>query len=478
MKKIIGLIILAILLASCGTTTEPNTNLNRPTDLEAECNYLQEVNLNWNYDNGDEIGFLIQRKAEDGDYSIIDTVDVGVHEYSDVNVNVGTTYSYMVAAVCEQCQSEWSDEVSVFVPDRPTNLIAVCNYVQEIDLCWIYFNGDEIGFLIQRKAEGESYTIIDTVEANFYEYKDSNVIIETTYNYEVAAIYADTQSEWSDDVSVFVKPGFQSLNFGTDQTFEVVTWNIEHFPKNLGVTVEYTAQIIRGLDADIYALQEIESNSYFEDVIEMLNNDDNENTWDGYRASTSSYSVNLAYIYKSSQLQVNSIYEIYQDDWYAFPRNPLVLEFTFSGNDLIMINNHLKAGGDSEDEARRLDACQKLDLYISDNFSENEVILLGDLNDDITELESSNVFWAFINEPLEYVFTDMAIAEGSQFYWSYPFWPSHLDHILITNELFDEFELDNSDIQTLMIDTILDNGLNEYDDNISDHRPVGLKLEI
>ena len=387
MKKLIIIILLAILLTFCGTTTEPNTNLDRPTDLDADCNYVQEVTLSWDYNNGDEVGFLIQRKIEGEVYTIIDTIDAGIHEYCDINVIDGTTYFYMVAAVCEECQSEWSDEISVFV-----------------------------------------------------------------------------------------KTGFQSLDFGTDQTMEVVTWNIEHFPKNLSLTVEYTVQIMRGLDADIYALQEIESNSYFEDVISTLNIDDPENTWDGYRATSAYYSINLAYIYKSNQLQIDDIYEIYQDDWYAFPRSPLVMELSFNGNDLIVINNHLKAGGDSDDEARRLDACQKLDTYISENWYDNEVLLVGDLNDDITEPENSNVFWSFINEPLEYVFTDMEIAEGSSVYWSYPSWPSHLDHILITNELFDEFSLEDSDIQVLRVDELLDGGWSEYDNNISDHRPVGLKI--
>ena len=63
MKKIITLILLAMLLTFCGTTTEPNTNLDRPTNLDTECNYVQEITLSWNYDNGDEVGFLIQRKA-------------------------------------------------------------------------------------------------------------------------------------------------------------------------------------------------------------------------------------------------------------------------------------------------------------------------------------------------------------------------------------------------------------------------------
>lgn len=397
MKKIIFLIGIALLLTFCGTTTEPNTNLDRPTELDTECNYVQEITLNWNYDNGDEVGFLIQRKAEGEVYTIIDTVDAGIHEYRDNNVIVGTTYYYLVAAVCEECQSEWSDEVSVFV-----------------------------------------------------------------------------------------KMGFQSLNFGTDQTFEIVTWNIEHFPKNLSVTVEYAAQIIRGLSAEIYALQEIESNSYFEDLIETLNNNDNENTWSSYRATSASYYVNLAYIYKTNIIQISDIYEIYASYDYSreFPRRPLMMEMQWNGTDVYVINNHLKAMGDGyldlgdewDEETRRYDACNLLDEYISQNLPDENVIVLGDMNDELTDSPSNNVFISFLTD--EYNFADMEIAEGSSVYWSYPSWPSHLDHILITNELFDEFILEDSDIQTLSIDVFLDGGWSEYDSNISDHRPVGLKLHF
>ena len=389
--------LLAILLTFCGTTTEPNTNLDRPTELDAECNYVQEITLSWNYNNGDEVVFLIQRKAEGGSYAIIDTINAGIYEYSDASVIVGTTYNYMVAAICDECQSEWSDEVSVFV-----------------------------------------------------------------------------------------KEGFQSFNFGTDQTFEVITWNIEHFPKNLSVTVEYAAQIIRGLNADIYALQEIESNTYFETIIEILNNNDPINTWDGYRATTASYYVNLAYIYKTNVIQISDIYEIYASYEYSreFPRRPLMMKMQWNGTDVYIINNHLKASGDGylnlgdewDEETRRYDACNLLDEYISQNLSEEKVIVLGDMNDELTDSQSNNVFVSFLNETDEYDFADMEIAEGSSVYWSYPSWPSHLDHILITNELFDEFGLENSNIQTLRIDELLDGGWSEYDNNISDHRPVGLKL--
>ena len=66
----------------------------------------------------------------------------------------------------------------------------------------------------------------------------------------------------------------------------------------------------------------------------------------------------------------------------------------------------------------------------------------------------------------------MEIAQGSNSDWSYPNWPSHLDHILITNELFDMFDY----IETIRIDHFMDGGFNEYDQYVSDHRPVALKI--
>ncbi|MBC8479296.1 MAG: hypothetical protein H8D46_02430, partial [FCB group bacterium] len=38
--------------------------------------------------------------------------------------------------------------------------------------------------------------------------------------------------------------GIQAMLFGTDSTFEVLSWNIENFPKNSNTTVEYAARIL------------------------------------------------------------------------------------------------------------------------------------------------------------------------------------------------------------------------------------------
>ena len=55
-------------------------------------------------------------------------------------------------------------------------------------------------------------------------------------------------------------------------------------------------------------------------------------------------------------------------------------------------------------------------------------------------------------------------------------WPSHLDHILVTNEIFES--LDSIYVKTIKIDEHLEGGWNEYDQNISDHRPVAIKIYL
>ena len=42
----------------------------------------------------------------------------------------------------------------------------------------------------------------------------------------------------------------------------------------------------------------------------------------------------------------------------------------------------------------------------------------------------------FLDAEEDYHFTDIDIANDSSQPWSYPSWPSHIDHIMISNELY------------------------------------------
>ena len=271
-----------------------------------------------------------------------------------------------------------------------------------------------------------------------------------------------------------------NISFGTDSTFEVVTWNIEWFPKNGSITVDSVSKIIASLDVDLIGLQEIDDTTICRQMINNLPGYElfMDNSWFG----------GLAYVYKSSSISINSIYKIYDTSpfWNTFPRSPLVMNLTFMGEDIIVINNHFKCCGDglldignsSDEEARRYQASSLLKQYIDTNFPSSRVIVLGDLNDILIDASANNVFQMFLNDSTNYLFADESIAYGSSTDWSFPGWPSHLDHILITNELFSEVSNTGSEIKTIKIDNFMAGGLVNYDNNISDHRPVGLKIKV
>ncbi len=279
------------------------------------------------------------------------------------------------------------------------------------------------------------------------------------------------------------EPGIEldSLQFGEEQTLEIVSWNIQNFPKH-HFTVQLCAEVINTVSPDILGLQEIESDSGFVELLIQLNELDEVNNWDGYRAVSDEWELNLAFIYKTNVVEVENIFEIFQEENYdyAFPRRPLILESTYRGEKIIVINNHLKAMPGKENELRRKEAVKEILKYIKENYDTENVIVLGDMNDEITDVGESNVFQEILSDSVDFRFADQEVAADSTADWSYPYWKyrGHIDHIFISNELFDEFEQDDSCFRTIVIDRYMEGGENMRYKTISDHRPVGIKLKF
>ncbi len=272
---------------------------------------------------------------------------------------------------------------------------------------------------------------------------------------------------------------FAEAKVGTDSTLEVVTWNVEQFPKNGQSTVDYLVDALTALDADILALQEIDSVLDFRKVDAALPN------YEGFRANSAGYDINLAYLYKTGgKLTVSSIYEILTDES-SLPRHPLVLQGTFDGQAIVVINNHFKCCGDNlielnndwDEETRRYNANLALQGYIQEHFAGDRVIMVGDFNDELTDAPENNVFENFLDDPQEYRFADLPIAEGPNSGWSYPGWPSHLDHILITGALFSAMDRPDSEVRVIRLYDYMLSGWSSYDKNLSDHLPVFIKLK-
>jgi len=280
-----------------------------------------------------------------------------------------------------------------------------------------------------------------------------------------------------------VLPTINSI--GDSNKIEVVTWNIEHFPKTDNSDV-YVKTIFEGLDADIYILQEIQSESKF---ASMLGEMENYN----YLLHKNRTGLGLAIVYKTDIIKIKNSYDLFEDDDHFFAgRPPLVTKIEWQANglskELTIINLHLKCCGDNkieignneDEEYRRVISCHLLHNYVIDSLKNDNVMVVGDWNDAIQEHDSTNIFQVFIDDFLNFKFADMEIANGDKANWSWQGWSSsypaiHFDHILISNNLFDEFE-NSSLVESIKIDELFENGSSEYDNNISDHRPVYFKF--
>ena len=265
---------------------------------------------------------------------------------------------------------------------------------------------------------------------------------------------------------------------GSSNSLDILTWNIENFPKH-NSTVDYLIDIIDDINIDIIALQEIESQSDFNYLVNNLNGD-----WIGYRSENTNYGE-LSYLINLEQATIiQTPYTILnQYEHYFAYRPPYVLEIEINNQEYILVNIHFKCCGDGnlddgnywDEEYRRQQTSRYVKEYIDNYLDDKNVIVLGDFNDMLNDPISNNIFMDFINDEDNYYFADTHIANGPSSDWSFPNWPSHLDHILITNELFQGFT--NELVFTFKIDDYL-SGWSEYDDYISDHRPVVMNIVL
>lgn len=245
-----------------------------------------------------------------------------------------------------------------------------------------------------------------------------------------------------------------------DTELNVVTWNIEWFPKNDAVTFNKVQDIIDDLDADLIAVQEIEGTSQFMALGQSVQG------WGAAFVDVKG-EQETGFLYKEAAfLEFGVPYIVSELSAQSpFPREAIRVDATYaSGLEVTFINIHLKCCGSNggTEWSRRKDASERMKAYIDQNLSNKAVIVLGDFNDEISSTNSP--FQNFKNDASNYRFADMTIATGSSSNWSYPSWPSHLDHILITDELFDYL----GNVQTVKPESCVSN----YYNDVSDHRPV------
>lgn len=407
-------------------------------------------------------------------------------------------------------------------PNKVARLISPCFNISSVNSPTLSFNYHMFGTSVNNlKVEvstngGSSWTQIfirsgsqgnswrsESVSLNSY--KTSS----TSFRFTVTT--GAGSSGWSSDIAIdniSVKSGTTSGG-GTDNgPLHAVTWNIEWFgnpssgPSPESTQKERVKGIIRAIDADVYAVQEIANESLMTELINELP----EYSWvfstfvSGGN-NTPGSSQKLGFIYKTSrvtrvasQALLTNLHPLYNggssgaisdyptgspSQFWASGRMPYMLtaDVNIGGTNqrVYFINIHAKASGGTTNQNRRRYDAQKLKDYIDGTLGTRNVILLGDYNDQMD----------FSASPYNIYFNDNVSSPGSdgEYYNAltrqldingentFVTSSSFLDHITITDELVDNYTSGSVKVHDEVVTS-------DFTSRTSDHIPVSAKFRF
>jgi endonuclease/exonuclease/phosphatase family metal-dependent hydrolase len=298
-------------------------------------------------------------------------------------------------------------------------------------------------------------------------------------------------------------------------TFDVVTYNLEFFgsdvkgtdnvefgPTDDALQIENVAKVMNKLNADVYVVQEVSDDPSIDELIKQINI--NGKTFDKTISTSWSYSFNaadpnfppqkLVVLYntqtttvKKTRVMFKKLYDEVRantvtlsgypggndDSFFSSGRLPYLvqIETNIGGvtKEINLIDLHARAnsGSDiSKYNMRKYDA-QLLKDSLDVHYPNSNLIILGDYNDDVKAsvvTPNPSSYEAFVTDTSNYNALTLGISQAG----AYSFLSSggFLDHIIISNELTDEY-IPNS---IAVYDPRTD--IANYTTTTSDHGPV------
>lgn len=295
-----------------------------------------------------------------------------------------------------------------------------------------------------------------------------------------------------------------------DSTLEIVTWNMEFFgstltnygPSDVALQLENAITIIQALDADIIAVQEVSDTNLLDALVDSLGN------YARVCSDVYSYSFEpadpnfpaqkLCFIYNTNTVTITDeqvLFEQFYNDartgvtndmsdyptgsassFWASGRLPYMVtaEVSIQGitTTVKLVNIHAKSGGGSSDVARKLYDAQALKDTLDTYYASDRVVVLGDYNDDVDVSIGGGAtpYEEFVLDTAAYSPVTEVLSNAG--FRSYVFSDNMIDHITITDELFDPY------IENSVYTFIPFNLVNNYANTTSDHLPVVSRFNL
>ncbi len=118
-QLILTILISVFIFSSCQPTIPsipPVVIPNAPSNLSASVASNNQIDLHWTDNSTDESGYIIQRKTSGNNFVDLDSTASNITTFSDVNVQVNTTYTYRVCSYNSEGNSnQYTNEDSAII---------------------------------------------------------------------------------------------------------------------------------------------------------------------------------------------------------------------------------------------------------------------------------------------------------------------------------------------------------------------------
>lgn len=314
---------------------------------------------------------------------------------------------------------------------------------------------------------------------------------------------------------------FTGSSLPKEDTFDIVTYNLEFFgtdvkgsdgkefgPENDDLQIENVAKVMNKLDADVYVVQEVSDEPSLTALIQKISI--NGKTFDKTISTSWSYSFDapdpkfppqkLVVLYntqtttvKNTRVMFKNFYDQilagtpnllpgYPDtekSFFASGRLPYMVQIeTNVGGvkkllNLVDLHARANSGTDINKYNMRKYDSQVLKDSLDQYYANSNLIILGDYNDDVKAsviTPNPSSYKMFVDDTANYDALTLGISQAGAF--SYLSSNGFLDHIMISNELTDEY-IANS---TAVYDPRAD--IANYTTTTSDHGPVIARFNL
>ncbi len=168
------------------------TGITTPSDLTATATSANLVVVRWSDNSSNESGYRVERQnLVTGAFALLANLPANSVEFTDVNLNPDTQYTYRVSAVGLNGNTAvyTANASALTFPATPTGLVARGVNSSRIDLTWVDNSTTEFGYEIWRSTSAAgTYTLVDRItRQNMTSFSDNTVAHNIMYYYRVRA---------------------------------------------------------------------------------------------------------------------------------------------------------------------------------------------------------------------------------------------------------------------------------------------------